>query len=88
MFSIVLVSDFIVYVSLYPYNTFRYSRIIRPFMLVSYSKELRRNCKGILGSGRNIIILPSQIVPLFEGAEELIIKSTSMFMFVMYVDHV
>lgn len=37
--------------------TLRYSRIFRAFILVSYSKDLRRNLLGILRSLKQLLIL-------------------------------
>ena len=31
--------------------------MVRPVVLITYSKELRRNLKGIIGSGKNLFIL-------------------------------
>lgn len=35
----------------------RFSRVIRPLVLITFSKDLRRSIKGIIGSWKNIIIL-------------------------------
>lgn len=57
LFNLVLLLDFIIFISCYPKNTLRFGRIVRPLVLISYSKDLRRTIKGIFGSSFNIIIL-------------------------------
>ncbi len=57
VFDIILLADFINCVVSYPQNTLRFGRVIRPLVLISYSKDLRRTIKGIFGSSINIIIL-------------------------------
>ncbi len=36
---------------------YRFGRVVRPLILISYSKELRRNIKGIIGSLKNLFII-------------------------------
>lgn len=57
VFFLTFLSDFGIYLISYPSNTLRYSRFVRPFILITYSKELRRSVKGILYSGKSLVIL-------------------------------
>jgi len=53
----ILLSDYANYMFIYPNKTIRYSRAIRSFFLISYSKELRRNLVGILKSVKDLLLL-------------------------------
>jgi hypothetical protein len=57
LFDLILLLDFAFCIARYPINTLRFGRIVRPLLLISYSKDLRRTIKGIFGSSINIIIL-------------------------------
>jgi succinate dehydrogenase hydrophobic anchor subunit len=57
IFLLLLVSDYLNYITTYPDVSFRFGRIIRALLIISFSKDLRRNIKGIMNSIQILIIL-------------------------------
>ncbi len=50
-------TDYLIHVASYPKSTLRFSRLLRSFFLISFSKNLRRNIKGVIGSLKNLLLL-------------------------------
>ncbi|CAD8206175.1 unnamed protein product [Paramecium octaurelia] len=55
IFILLCGTDFINYQ--YDQTQFRFSRLIRPFLMIFYSKDLRRNLKGIAKASRDLLLL-------------------------------
>ena len=52
-----ILADFLYFYISYPNKILRFARILRACFIILYAKDMRRNLKGILKSGRSLLII-------------------------------